>query len=137
MASIAQVRQALSDAVDSITGLRCSPYVPDNVAAPQAVIADDGVDYDLTLGRGADTYRYKVVVYVDRTAEIAAQKLLDTLREPTGSSSLKTVVEADTALAALVDYVRVLRSSEIQAVTTAGDMVAEYLMLEFDVEIVY
>ena len=137
MASIAQVRQALSDAVDSIEGLRCRPYVPDNVSTPQAVIADDGVDYDLVLGRGADTYRYKIVVYVDRDAEIAAQKLLDTLREPVGSTSMKTVVEANAALAALVDYAQVKRASEIQAASTTDASQAEYLMIEFDVEIVY
>ena len=134
MGTIAQVRQALSDAVDGITGLRSAPYVPDQINPPQAVVWDTGIDYDLVLGRGADTYDFRVVVYVNRTAEVAAQKLLDTLREPTGSTSLKTVVEADAGLAALVDYAQVKSVSPVQ-VATVGQV--EYLTVEFAIEIVY
>ena len=134
MGTIAQVRQALSDAVDTITGLRSAPYVPDQINPPQAVVWDTGIDYDLVLGRGADTYDFRVVVYVNRTAEVAAQKLLDTLREPSGATSLKTVVEADAGLAALVDYALVQSVSPVQ-VATVGQV--EYLTVEFTIEIVY
>ena len=134
MPTIAQVRQALSDAVDSIDGIRCAPYVPDNINPPMAVVWDTGVDYDLTLGRGADEWSYKVVLYVSRTAEVAAQKLLDTLREPTGATSLKTVVEANAGLAALVDYAAVRSVSPVEVVTV-GQL--EYLGVEWTIEIVY
>lgn len=134
MASIAQVRQALSDAVDGITGIRCAPYVPDQIQPPMAVVWDAGVDYDLVLGRGADEWTFTVAVYVSRTADKAAQKLLDTLREPTGATSLKTVVEANAGLAAVVDYARVRKASPLQVVTVGA---IEYLAVEFDVEIVY
>lgn len=132
--TIAQVRQALSDAVDSISGLRAVPYMPDNLNPPQAVVWDTGVDYDLVLGRGADEWNFTVNVYVSRTAELAGQKLLDTLREPSGATSLKTVVEADSGLAALVDYARVRSASPI-VIATVND--TPYLSVEFTVEIVY
>lgn len=137
MAAISAVRQALSDAVDSITGLRCAPYMPDQInpgAGGQAVVWDTGVDYDMVMGRGGDEWNFTVNVYVGRTAERAAQILLDTLREPSGATSLKTVVEADSGLAAVVDYVRVRSASPIQLATVGG---IDYLMVEFVTEIVY
>lgn len=132
--TIATVRAALADAVDSITGIRCSAYMPDNVNPPQAVVWDTGIDYDIVMGRGADEFQFLVRVYVSRTAEMASQKLLDTLREPSGSSSLKTVVEADSGLAAVVDYARVRSASPIELVTVGG---VDYLTVEFTIEVVY
>lgn len=139
MATIAEVRQALSDAVDSIAGLRCAPYVPDQINPPQAVVWDTGIDYDLVLGRGADVYDFRVIVYVNRTAETAGQKLLDTLREPTGATSVKTVVEADATLASKVDYAQVKSVSPVQVASVGAALVGqvEYLTIEFTVEIVY
>ena len=134
MATIAAVRQALSDAVDSISGLRCAPYMPDQINPPQAVIWDTGVDYDLVMGRGGDVWNFTVNVYVNRTAERAAQVLLDTLREPTGATSLKTVVEADAGLAAVVDYARVRSATPVQVVQVGT---VDYLLTEFLVEVVY
>ena len=134
MGTIAQVRQALSDAVDTITGLRSAPYVPDQINPPQAVVWDTGVDYDVVMGRGADEYNFTVRVYVNRTAETAAQKLLDTLREPSGATSLKTVVEADAGLAAVVDYARVRRASPVELVTVGA---VDYLSVEFEIEVVF
>lgn len=132
--TIATVRQALSDAVDTITGIRSAPYMPDQINPPQAVVWDTGIDYDMVMGRGADEYRFTVRVYVNRTAETAAQKLLDTLREPSGATSLKTVVEADSGLAAVVDYARVRRASPVELVTVGA---VDYLSVEFEVEVVF
>lgn len=132
--TIATVRQALSDAVDTITGIRSAPYLPDQINPPQAVVWDTGVDYDVVMGRGADEYNFTVRVYVNRTAETAAQKLLDTLREPTGATSLKTVVEADSGLAAVVDYARVRRAGPVDLVTVGS---VDYLSVEFEVEVVF
>ena len=105
MATIAQVRQALSDAVDSISGLRCAPYMPDQINPPQAVVWDTGVDYDLVMGRGADVWNFTVNVYVARTAERAAQLLLDTLRDELGLTGAKRVCDEGTcgACTVLVD----------------------------------
>lgn len=132
--TINAVRQALSDAVDSITGIRSTPYIPDQINTPQAVISLRGIDYDLTFGRGADTWNYVVQVFAARTAEKQAQQLLDTLSEPSGATSLKTVVEADSGLAALVEYARVRTVSPVQVATIGSN---DYLVIEFEVEVVY
>lgn len=132
--TIAQVRTALANAVDGMTGLRATAYIVDSVATPQAVVSLNAIDYDLVMGRGADIYNYTVRVYTQRSSDRAAQLLLDTLREPTGATSLKTVVEADSSLAALIDYVRVTNASEVQT-TTVGAV--DYLFVEFTLEVCY
>lgn len=134
MATIAQVRQALSDAVDTIAGLRSAPYMPDQINPPQAIVWDTGVDYDLVMGREADTYHFLVNVYVSRTSERAAAVLLDTLREPLGATSLKTVVEADNALKALVGYAWVRSASTLEPTSVNG---TDYLMVQFTIEAVF
>lgn len=132
--SLATVRQALSDAVDGIADVRATPYVPDQINPPQAVVGLREIDYDLVFGRGADIFMFMVQFFVARTAEKQAQILLDTLCEPAGVTSLKTVVEADSGLGALVDYARVRRVTGPQ-VATIGSL--DFLVVEFDVEVCY
>ena len=93
-------------------------------------------DYDLVMGRGADIWNYRLVAYVSRTSERAGQILLDELRAPSGDGSLKTVIEADEALAAVVDYARVIQASEVREVNLGSDTnPLRYLLIEFTVEV--
>lgn len=132
--TIATIRDALSDAVATVTGIsRATPYITDQVSPPHAVVMLQEVDYDLVFGRNGDTYNFSVAVYADRASEKQAQILFDTLRDPSGATSLKTVVEANAALAAVVDYARVRTASPIQAANVAG---TDYLVVEFTVEVV-
>jgi hypothetical protein len=132
--SIADVRQTIADACQSLAGIRAQPYVTDSVATPQATVSLNEVNYDLVFARGADIWNYTVTVYAQRSSERSAQILLDELREPVGPTSLKTVLEEDVALAALVDYVVLRRASPVQS-TTVGAI--EYLLVEFTVEVCY
>lgn len=133
--TIAQIRDGIRDAVDGIssTNLRAVGYVFEKIQPPMAVVAFDGMDYDLVMGRGADTYRFLVTVYAGRTSEEAAQKFLDLLCEPSGTGSLKTVVEADATLAGFVDYVRVVSVSGVQVASVGA---TEFLLVEFSLEVV-
>jgi hypothetical protein len=132
--TIAAVRSALAGAVETISGIRAIDYIPDQVNPPQAVVFRNTIDYDLVYGRGADEYHFTVRVYVGRTSERKAQEFLDELCEPSGATSLKTVVEANATLAALVDYARVRTAGVLQVATVAD---VDYLACDFDVEIVY
>jgi len=132
--TIKDVREALANAVKSVRGLdRCTPYLPEQVNPPQAFIRL-AVDYDLVMGRNGDTYNYTVVVIVSRTPDRASQALLDSICEPSGDTSLKTVVEADTALADLVDDVIVKSASDLRSIPIGA---VDYLGIEFDVEVNY
>jgi len=130
--STESVRVALSDAVDSIAGLRCTPYKTGQINPPQAMI-DYEVNYDLTFGRGGDTYAFKIVVFDQITSERSAQIRLDLWRDGSDASSVKSVVEADTGLAAVCDYARVTSASDIRLSSIGG---VDYLSVEFSVEVV-
>lgn len=130
MTTIAEVRLALAAAC----GIRATAYITDSVNTPVAVVSLNEVNYDVVMGRGADEWAYTVTVYTSRTNETQAQKYLDDLREPTGDTSLKTLIEADTALAALIDYVVVRTASPVRAQQVGP---TQYLLVEFTVEVCY
>lgn len=134
--SVATVRAAMGTALRTITSgdiaLRVTDYLTDQVTPPHAMF-DCEIEPDLSFGRGADVYRFTIWVFVDRTPEVAAQKYIDLLRDPTTSTGLKQTLETDATLAAAVDYVRVTRIGKVEIAPVAG---VEYLMVPFDVEVV-
>ena len=130
--TIAQVRTALAAAVDGIAGVRATPYVTDAVATPQAIVVVDEIDYEQIFEGGLATYSYRVIVYAQRSSERAAQILLDTLREPTGSTSIRAVIEADTGVKALVSWV-VVRSVSADQIAKVGDI--DYLAAEWQLQV--
>lgn len=133
--TIADVRDALGDALETISGLTAARYVPDQVVAPVAVVRSGDTNYDIVFGRGADEWLYLIDVYVGRTAEQTGQEFLDALREPTGAGSLKTVLEAaSVATAASADYVRVRKAGPVNTATIANTV---YLTVTWEVEVVY
>lgn len=131
--AIADVREALAERVAAVKGLnRCDPYLPDQVNAPQAFI-DLSITYDLVFGRNGDVYPFTITAVAARTAEKASQRLLDEIREPSGPTSLKTVVEAaDTTLRSLVDDVTIKSASGLKVITINQ---IDYLAVEFDGEL--
>jgi len=130
--TIEDVRIAIADACATITGWRASPYVRDQVSAPELQVARGPIVYDVAMGREADEYHYTITAYVQRDSERAGQMALQKLCEPSGTGSLKTVLEADTALRALVDFVRVTNASEDRNATIG---LIDYLVVDFEVEI--
>lgn len=136
--SLATVREAMSDALDAIDGLRAVPYVQDQVAASQAVVARGEVTYHLVFGESATTqhtYLFTVSVYANRTAERSAQVYLDTLVDASDDNSVPAALEAKaTATAAGADYIFVRTASPV-GVATIGAI--DYLTVEFEVEAVF
>lgn len=132
--TIATIRGAIVDALEGIAGWNVQPYYTDQIVAPQMSVGRLTVAYDIAMGRGGDEYIFTVTAYVSRSAIDVQQALLDQLCEPSGSTSLKTVLEtAAVTAAAGADYIRV-RSCEGIDGTTVG--LADYLIEEFTVEVV-
>lgn len=131
--TIATVRSAMATALRTISGLRASEYLTEQVKTPHAMI-DFEVEPDLTFGRGADVYRFQVTVFSDRAAERASQVFLDTLRDPQATDGIKYVLEHDATLAAQVDYCRVTRIGKTEIIPVSG---VEYLAVTFDAEVVF
>ena len=131
MADLSAIRQALADKMGNVYGLRSSATMPDAPRPPQAVILPDRIEYDLDMGRGADTFFFLVTVIVGRADDRAAQNNLD--RFVSGSDSIKAAIEADMTLGGVVNFARVTEMTNYRQINV-GDTI--YLGAEFEVEVV-
>ncbi len=129
---IDDIRSAMVTALQTISGLRATAYITESIHPPIAMLDYEAV-YDLTFGRGADVYNFKVKVFSQRTGEKQSQVFLDTLRDPTNTAGVKQTLEDNAALQALVDYVAVRRVGFVEPVDIGQE---KYLTVEFDVEVV-
>lgn len=134
--SLSGIREAMGTALRTITvnsrPLYATPYLTDKVTPPHAMVECE-IDYDMTFGRTGDVYRFVVMVYAQRDSEREGQRYLDTLRDPSSSSSVKQVLETNATLDGVVDYARVARAGRV-VIQTVGNV--DYLMVEFEVEVV-
>lgn len=130
--SIASVRTALATALRTISDLKVSEYITDELTPPHAMF-DYAIEPHMVFARGADVYRFNVKVFANRSSDTASQKYLDLLRDPSTAGGLIQTIEEDATLDAAVDYARVTSVGEIQIANVGG---AEYLMIEAQVEVV-
>lgn len=75
--SIAAIRAGLAGRLATIPGLRVSPYYPDDINPPMAIVDTYRVNFDLAGARGSDDFTFDVIVVVRRTSERQAQADLD------------------------------------------------------------
>lgn len=116
MATIGQIRAGIKDRLATISGLSAHDIVPDQVNPPCAVVFGPEIDYDATMGRGSDDYRFHVILLVSRVDERSGQDLLDTYLAPSGATSVKVAVEGGGGdLGGIVDFVRVKEVREYGA----------------------
>lgn len=108
MTAIKDIRAGIAKNLATITGLRVTPYVPDNPNAPAAFVEPQTINYDLAFGRGLDELDFDVTLLVQRvTSERAGQDNLDLYVASSGSKSVKTAIELDRTLGGLVQDCRV------------------------------
>lgn len=129
MATIAQIRQGISNNLQTIAGLRTSETVPDNPQPPIAIVSPNAIQYDLTFQRGLDLYNFVVMIVVGRASERQAQRTLDAFCAGTGASSVKAAIESDRTLTGLVNDLRVT-SMRNYGSTLIGE--TTYLAVEFE-----
>lgn len=125
MTSLRQIMSALEDVLVR-AGMRVVQGVPDSIVPPIVVIGlPVTIEYDLTMGRCADTYTMSLLLLVGRHAERATHLLLaDMLDAGPASSSLKATVATDPTLGGVVDDARITRATEVGSYTVGG---VEYL----------
>lgn len=134
MTTPAQVRAAIAAAITTNSAFRGTAYLADQINPPEIQV-DYEITYNLVMGNSPKaTYPFVFQAFVPRDSERSSQILLDNLRDPNSDTSLSVVLEGDSALAALVDYIDFSHASRIQSVDIAG---GQYLMVEFNAEVVF
>jgi hypothetical protein len=119
-----------------ISGLRVFDYVPDSTNIPTnnafAIVGQLNMNYDFTLNRGFDSATCQVIVVVGRMSERNGQERLDGLLASSGSTSIKTAIEADKTLSGAVQTLRVVSASP-GTITSAN---IDYLSYQYSVELI-
>ena len=91
--SVAAIREGLAAALDTIPGLRTSPYYPDDMTPPVGIVDTFQVNFDLAGARGSDDFTFDVLIVVRRVSERQAQTDLDEY-----VPLVKAAIEADRSL---------------------------------------
>lgn len=134
--TVASIRAAMGTALRTIDGLNVTDYVTDTINTPHAMFDFDIVPH-LTFGRADEapaTYAFTIQVFATRSADLASQRYLDTLRDPATAGGLVRTVEENATLAAACDYARVTSIGKVQIASPHPNV--EYLMVPFEVEVV-
>jgi hypothetical protein len=130
------VRTNLKTALSTISGMRVFDYVPDSTNIPTnnafAIVGQLNMNYDFTLNRGFDSATCQIIVVVGRMSEKDGQSRLDGLLASSGSTSIKTAIEADKTLSGAVQTLRVVSASP-GTITSAN---IDYLSYQYSVELI-
>ncbi len=131
--TIAGIRDAIKTALETITGLRAYDTVPDTVnELPVAWVIPRSGSYDYTVGNNM-VMQFEVTVLVSRQGSISeAQDKLDGYILPTGSGSVKAVVDA-AILSTHAQAIRVTDFREYGGLEFGG---AIYAGVKFGVEVI-
>jgi hypothetical protein len=133
--TIADVRQNLSDIVDTLDGWVGSRYVGDAIDTRTVKVFRPEFDPRIVFGGGKMQLTFRCVAYAKRIDSTASEEALDALAELTGDGSFIAAVQTSANWSVTVDYAVVTNVGET-ALTAAGDGV-EYLACPFDVEVVW
>lgn len=101
--TILQVMQGLEARLATITGLRVSDTVPDQINPPQAMVGVPPVDdYHETFGRGVFRLEGQIWVFTSAAFDRGGQEALAAYADPTGTKSIISAVYGDKTLGGVV-----------------------------------
>mgnify|MGYP000482752262 CR=1 FL=1 len=129
--SIQDMRDGLAANLSTISGLRVSEEIPDQVNPPQAVISLTTVEYDNAFKQGLTVYRFLVTLIASRASDRWAQIRLDGYCS-NGEDSVKLAIESDKQLGGAAFDVRVVEMGNIGTISLDESM---YLAAEFSVDV--
>lgn len=88
----------------TISGLRVTAYVPDQINPPQAVVDFPGeIDYHASFQHGKFAFEPSVTIIVGQAIDRVGTAALAAFASPTGTQSIHTAIEADRTLGGVVD----------------------------------
>lgn len=89
-----------------------SAYMKSNPTAPCAEVGGGPIVYDRAMHRGLDEVAFTVTVLFPFTQDVSQQKILDQLRDATGATSVKTLIESDRTLGGACQDLHVTQATE-------------------------
>lgn len=102
--TIEQVMLGIETRLATISGLRVTEYIADQINPPAAVVGVPEIDsYHATMGRGRFTISPTVTVFTSAAYDRVGQLKLASYANPTGSSSIVVAIEGDKTLGGVVD----------------------------------
>ena len=123
------IRAGLGTALDTITGLRVFDYVPDNAPTPAAIVGPLDIKYGAAMQDGLHNMTTNVTIFDGRMSDRTSQDRIDAYVNPSGASSVKAAIEADTTLGGACQTLQVTMAQPV-TVTMAG---VEYNGYRFEV----
>jgi hypothetical protein len=104
--TILQVMQAIESALNSISGLRTTEFIKDQMSPPFAMVGVPEIpDYHGAFRSGSMTISPRVYVFTSAVVDRIGQAKLSEYANPTGASSIKTALESDNTLGGVVAQV--------------------------------
>lgn len=128
--SIQAIRSGIATNLGTISGLRTSVDVPDQINVPMAVVQLDNITYDEAYGGGLTQYNFTVTLFVSRASDRTAQRKLDGYAFTT--DGVKSAIESDKTLGGNAFDVRVVDMSNIGTVSL-GEV--SYLSADFSINV--
>jgi len=130
--TILQVMQGIETRLATISGLRTSEFIADQINPPQALVGVPTIPrYHATMQRGRFQLEPTVTVFVSAALDRVGQQLLAEYANPTGTKSIIAAIEGDKTLGGIVDDCNVISFRPLGMVAVG---VAEYLAGEFDLQ---
>jgi hypothetical protein len=132
MASITDLRNGLAANLSTVTGLRTTATIPEQVNPPMAVVSFDRVQYHQAYKNGLANYEFSVQLIVSRVDERNAQRFLDAYCSTTGASSVLLAIESDKTLGGKAFDCFVSEMSSYGSINIGDNT---YLAAEFQVQV--
>lgn len=130
-AAISDLRIGISDALNTLLGIRVYNDLPDTPITPCAITELKRVSYDTTFARGADEFQFAIQVLSGRADDRTAQTRIESYIAGSGTGSLKEALEADPTLDGACMTLRVIEAGGLQSYDRSDGM--SLLGVEFQV----
>ena len=133
-ATVSQIMGGIKERLSTISGLRTTEYLPDNVNPPVAVPALESITYHGASRGGAAVHELTITVIVGAASERSAQSRLDGYLAYSGDSSIRAAIEADPSLGGVAQTCLVESAGGISAIEI-GSANTRYLIATWTVTV--
>lgn len=102
--TLQQVLEAIEVRLDTISGLRTSAFIADQINPPAALVGVPPIDsYRATMQRGRIQFAPTIYVFVSANLDRVGQHLLASYADVTGDNSIPLAIEGDRSLGGVVE----------------------------------